>query len=108
MLVCLDTGAESSLVSKRFAEHVGLEIHDASQGAVQADVSTPLKIVGEVRNVSIVRGPHTFIFDALVTEHDFGDMIAGEPFLERNDVAVRPSKKQIIIKGRDVIPYSNM
>ena len=106
MVVCLDTGAESSLVSKRFAEKVGLEIHSAQQGAVQADVSTPLKIIGEIRNISIIRGPHTFVFDALVTENDFGDMIAGEPFLEKNDVAIRPSKKQIIVKGKDVIPYN--
>ena len=48
-----------------------------------------------------------FILDALVTENDFGDIIAGEPFLERNDVAVRASRKQIIIRGRDIVPYDN-
>ena len=36
--VCLDTGAESSLVSERFAKYVDLHIEPATQGAVQADV----------------------------------------------------------------------
>ena len=107
VVMCLDTGAESSLISERFAKFVGLDIHPATQGAVQADVTTPLTIVGEVKDITIVRGPHTFTFDALVTKTDFGDIIAGEPFLEKNDIAVRPSKKQIIIKGQDVIPYNH-
>ena len=104
--MCLDTGAESSLVSERFAKFAGLVIQHATQSAVQADVSTPLNIVGEVKDVSITRGPHLFLLDALVTKTDFGDVIAGEPFLEKNDIAIRPSKKQIIIKGKDIIPYN--
>lgn len=104
-LVCLDTGAESSLISQRFANETDLKIDVASQSAVQADVSTPLKIVGEVKNVSLTRGPHTFILDALVTRNDFGDVIAGEPFLEENDIAIRPSRKLIVIKGKDMVPY---
>ena len=53
-----------------------------------------------------MRGSHSFVLDALVTEKDFGDyIIAGEPFLEKNDIALRASKKQIIIKGRDIVPY---
>ena len=74
---------------------------------MQADETTPLKIVGEVKDLSITRGPHSFVLDALVTEKYFGDVIAGEPFLEKNDVAVRPFKKQIIIKGRDIVPYDD-
>ena len=104
--MCLDTGAESSLVSERFAKYAGLIIQPATQSAVQADVSTPLNIVGEVEDVSITRGPHLFMLDALVTKTDFGDVIAGKPFLEKNDIALRPSKKQIIIKGKDIIPYN--
>ena len=107
VLVCLDSGAESSLISKRFADSVGISIKNASQGAVQADAKSPLAIVGEVTNVSLSRGPHVFILDALVTERDFGDIIAGEPFLEKNDVAIRPYKKQIIIRGKDIVPYDN-
>ena len=107
VLVCLDSGAESSLMSKRFANDVGIPIRRATQGAVQADAKSPLDIVGEVSNVSLTRGAHVFNLDALVTDRDFGDIIAGEPFLEKNDVAVRAFKKQIIIRGRDIVPYDN-
>ena len=94
------------MVSERFAKHVNLEIMPAMQGAVQADVTTPLCIVGEVKDVRIAHGPHMFTFDALVTKTNFGDIIAGEPFLENNDIALRPSKRLIIIKGKDVVPYN--
>ena len=107
--ICLDTGSESNLVSERFAHHAGMPIHKQSvhQGAVQADTNSKLDIVGEVKNATVRRGVHVFTLDALVTKQDVGDIIAGEPFLEQNDIAVRSSKKQIIIKGNDVISYSN-
>ena len=105
-LVCLDSGAESNLVSKRFIEYLGLKISPPSnQGAVQADQTTPLDIVGEIKNIQLKRGAHTFTLDALVTRSDIGDVIGGEPFLEKNDIALRPARKQIIVKGREIIPY---
>ena len=77
--VCIDTGAESSLVSERFPKSVGLDIQPTTQGAVQADVTTPLKTLGEVKNISITRGSHTFNLDALVNKGDLGsDIVAGE------------------------------
>ena len=103
--VCLDTGAESNLISHRFALVIGITIRVATQGAVLADAKSTLNIIGEVKDIVLTRGAHSLILDALVTEDDFGDVIGGEPFLEKNDIAVRPSKKQIIIKGRDIVPY---
>ena len=103
--VCLDSGAESNLISYRFAKITSMVIDPSRQGAVQADERTPLQIIGEVKNIKISCGSHVFSFDALVTKTDVGDIIGGEPFLEDNDVALRPAKKQIIIKGRDIIPY---
>ena len=80
---------------------------NVNQGAVQADLNSKLDIVGEVRNVCVRRGSHVFKLDALVTKQDVGDIIGGERFLDRNDIAIRSAKKQIIIKGSDVISYSN-
>ena len=105
--LCLDSGAESSLVSERFACHTNMKIERTRQGALQADSKTPLNIIGEI-SVNLKCRSHTFKIDALVTKEDIGDMIAGEPCLELNDIAIRPSKKQIILKGRDVIPYSSL
>ena len=56
--------------------------------------------------MTLRRGAHTFQLDALVTKQDVGDIIAGEPFLEHNDIAVRSMKKQIIIRGNEIISYS--
>ncbi len=108
VIVCLDTGAESNLVSLRWVNENRIPLHRATQGAVQADAHTPMGIVGEIKGVVLTRGPHKFTLDALVTQRDIGDVIGGEPFLEENDIAVRPSKKQIIIGGRDIIPYQSL
>ena len=107
--MCLDTGSESNLISERFALHAGIPIstQNIHQGAVQADANSKLDVVGEVKNVHVRRGSRVFKLDALVTKQDIGDVIAGEPFLEQNDVAVRSAKKQIIIGGSDIISYSN-
>lgn len=107
--MCLDTGSESNLVSERFAQHAGIPIlkQNVHQGAVQADTNSKLDIVGEIKNAKIRRGAQVFTLDALVTKQDVGDIIAGEPFLEQNDIAVRSAKKQIIIRGNEVIPYAN-
>ena len=103
--VCLDTGAESNFVSYKFAMYARIRVFPSSQGAMQADQQTSLNVVGEVKDVRLTHGAHTFKLDALVTENDIGDILAGEPFLEENDIAIRPFKKQIIIRGRDIIPY---
>ena len=108
VLVCLDTGAESNLISQRFVEDNEIPVYRATQGAVQADAKTPLGIIGEVKGVVLTRGPYRFVLDALVSERDVGDVIGGEPFLEKNDIAIRPGKKQIIVQGRDVIPYQSL
>ncbi len=108
VIICLDTGAESNLASLRFVKDNGIPLHRATQGAVQADAHTPMGIVGEIKGVILTKGSHKFTLDALVTQRDIGDVIGGEPFLEENDIAVRPSKKQIIIGGRDIIPYQSL
>jgi hypothetical protein len=107
--ICLDTGSESNLISERFAHHAGIPIlrQNVHQGAVQADTNSKLDIVGEVKDAKVRRGAHVFTLDALVTKQDVGDIIAGEPFLEKNDIAVRSAKKQIIIRGNEIIPYSS-
>ena len=107
--MCLDTGSESNLVSERFALHAGMPIltQNVHQGAVQADANSRLDVIGEVKNVRVRRGSRVFTLDALVTKQDVGDVIAGEPFLEQNDIAVRSTKKQIIIGGSEIISYAN-
>ena len=108
--VCLllDSGAEANLMGERTCRVLGLVFHKTNQGAQQVDMKTPLPIVGEISGVKITKGAHVFILDALVTKDDIGDIVAGEPFLERNDVALRPAKRQIIIRGREIVSYESL
>ena len=110
VLVCLllDTGAESNLMGERTCRQMGLKYSRTNQGAQQVDMKTPLSIIGEVTGVKISKGAHVFHLDALIIKDDIGDIVAGEPFLERNDIAVRPAKQQIIIQGREIIPYASL
>ena len=84
----------------------GLSILPTNQGAVQADVKTPLFVIGETKGIEITGGAHVFRLDASVVREDIGDINAGEPFLEINDITVRPAKKRII-KGRDIVNYAS-
>ena len=105
VIVILDTGAESNLVSQRCADELNLELSKSSQGAAMADRTT-LTVLGEVVFI-IIRGSHELTSEALVVKEDIGcDVIGGEPFLEKNDIYVRSSKKQIHIGDKEIIPYN--
>ena len=102
----LDSGAESNLMGENTCKQMGLQYSKTNQGAQQVDMKTPLPVVGEISGIKITKGAHVFMLDALITKDDIGDIVAGEPFLEHNDVAIRPAKQQIIIKGREIISYA--
>ena len=106
--LCLDSGAESNMISLRSCNQMGIRPSRTNQGAKQADQKTSMNVIGEIGGVEIHRGSHVFELDALVIKDDIGDILAGEPFLEKNDVAIRPAKRQIIIRGREVVPYSSL
>ena len=104
--LCLDTGAESNLISRSIAKFMNLAFSKTTQGALQADEKTPLAVIGEVTGIKISKGAYVFTLDALIVEEEIGYIVAGEPFLEVNDIAVRPAKRIIIIQGRETIPYA--
>ena len=108
LTLCIDTGAESNLIQEKTVILMGLKICPTTQGANQADMKTPLSVIGEISEVKINKGSHVFILDALVVRDEIGDdIVAGEPFLYRNDIAVRPARREIIIKGSQVISYAS-
>ena len=106
MTLTIDTGATTNLLRISYAKRLGLPITPASQLARQADGVTPLDVVGEVHG-QLTRGSRTFTLDALVVKRLDVDIIAGNPFLVTNDVAVRPAKRQIIIHGEEVVMYGD-
>ena len=100
----LDTGATSNMVRASSAAAYGFPVTPASQMARQAVGVTPMDVVGEV-HCSLIRGSSTFDLDALVVRQLDVDILAGNPFLAKNDIAIRPTKREILIGGTDVVQY---
>ena len=70
----------------------GFPISPASQMARQANGITPMDVVGEV-HCSLTQGSTTLELDALVVRQLDVDILAGNPFMVRNDIGVRPAIK---------------
>ncbi len=85
-------------------KYINLPIKPASEMARQADVVTPLDVVGEV-HCKVTRHHNTFQLDALVVRQLDVDVLAGNPFLATNDIATQPAKRQIVINSSDIIHY---
>jgi hypothetical protein len=102
----LDTGATTNMVRASFAHAIKLPISPASQKTRQADGVTPLDVVGEI-HCKLTREDAVFQLDALVVKQLDVDVLAGNPFLVTNDIATRPAKNQIVIKGTHVVYYGN-
>ena len=102
----LDTSATSNMVRASSAKLYGLPITPASQMVRQADGVTPMDVIGEV-HCSLTRGLRTFELDALVVRQLDVDILAGNPFMVRNDIGARPAKRQIEIGGTETINYSS-
>ena len=64
----------------------------------------PLDFIGEV-HCNVTRGHLSFQLEALVVKQLDVDILAGNPFLVRSDIAVHPYKKQIIIGDADIVHY---
>ena len=102
----LDSGATSNMVRSSFARRVGMKVFPAKQRAKQADGTTSLTVTGEV-HCTVTRGKHTFTLDGLVVDELEEDVLAGTPFLSRNDIALRVAKSIIVIKGTDIVHYGS-
>ena len=100
----LDTGAEISMIKSSVANYIGAKIEKTNQYALQADGVTPLDILGET-HLTLSRGSHDLHLEALVVSDLDVDILAGIPFMDYNDIAVRPAKHQIIIQGSNTIQY---
>ncbi|NRB15972.1 MAG: hypothetical protein HRU29_16410 [Rhizobiales bacterium] len=92
----LDSGAETNLINEKECKKLGVKIHPTLQRANMADGLSPLQTVGEV-HFSCVRDHHTFKFNGLVVKNLNCDILAGMPFLEGNDVFLRPKMRTIYI-----------
>ena len=101
-----DCGATSNLINITAAHRLGLPLKPASQRAHQTDGRTPMSVLGET-HIFVSRGKWSFQLNALVVKELDVDFLAGMPFLSINDIAICPVRKQIVIKGSEIVTYGN-
>ena len=90
------------MVRASSATAYGFPVSPASQLVRQADGLSSMDMVGEV-HCSLIRGSSTFELDALVVRQLDVDILTGNPFLAKIDIAIRPAKREILIGGTDVV-----
>ena len=88
----IDTGAEANLMNHRKAKSLKvLSLKESKQKLVQADGDTPLEVLGEIHAI-FEKGDHELNFNGLLVKDLASDVIAGAPFLAKNDIFVRKKK----------------
>ena len=106
LTITVDTGAETNLLRGSVARDINCPIEPSTQVAFQADGTTPLEVVGET-HVVLTRDDLSFEFSGLVVNDLDVDILAGVPFMEDNDISVRPKKRLIMVGDNLKIPYSS-
>ena len=82
------------MVRASIAKRLGVSVKSSSQCAHQADGSSPLHVVGETP-FSLSRDHHNLSFEGLVMENFDVEVLAGTPFMETNDVSIRPAEHHV-------------
>ena len=102
--ITIDSGAETNMIRESVAKQIGAHITKGSQLALQADGQSPITITGETRLV-VMHDNKEFILEAVVAQNVDADVLAGVPFMDTNDIAVRPAKREIILGDGTTYEY---
>ena len=100
----IDSGATGNMIRASTAQKLGAKVTKSSQLAHQADGSSPLQILGETR-LTFSRDDHELFFEGLVVKNLDTDILAGIPFMQKNDISIRPAKYQIRIGNDSIYTY---
>ena len=100
--IILDTGAESNLIREDEARRLGLEVFPTSHRANMADGRSPMEVSGEVHFLASRACPasgnsHSLRFDGLVVKDLNCSLLGGMPFLDKNDVYLRPKINSVFL-----------
>ena len=104
--ITIDSGATGNMIRHSTAKHLGCAIISSAQSVQQADGSSQLQVVGETRT-TFTRDNTDFMFEGLVVEDLDVEVLAGTPFMETNDVAVRPAKREVHLGNGSVYTYGS-
>ena len=87
-------------------KHLRCAIISSAQSVHQADGSSQLQVVGETQT-TFTHDNTDFTFKGLVVEDLDTEVLAGTPFMETNDVAVRPAKREVHLGNGSVYTYGS-
>ena len=104
--VTIDSGATRNMIRHSSAKHLGCPIISSAQSVQKADGSSQLQVVGELRT-TFTRDNTDFTFEGLVVEDLDVEVLAGTPFMEANDVAVRPAKREVLLGNGSFYTYGS-
>ena len=104
--ITIDSGATGNMIRASTAKMLGVPVTKAHQNVQQADGSSSLKIIGETRFTLEFRN-HEFDMECLVADNLDVEVLAGTPFMECNDVAVRPAKHLITLHDGSSYRYGS-
>ena len=102
----LVSGSSVSMVDVYFADKVGLPMSPVTQRTPKPDHYAHGYAIGEV-HCSFTYNDNLFDFDAIVVEHLNMNILAGCPFLEDNNIALRPARQQVIFDSGDIFQYES-
>lgn len=104
--ITLDSGATGNMIQQSTATMLGVKAKSSSQSAHQADGSSPLKVTGEI-SFTLTRDGMNFTFEGLIVKDLDVEILAGTPFMESNDISIRPARRQIIFSDDSHITYGS-
>ena len=101
--VTVDCGATGNFIRLDVVKRINANIRKNTQQSHQADGNSRLDIVGEV-SLNLSYKGHTLVLVALVAVNLDDEVLGGTPFMDSNDVWVRP-KKKILGIGEAIYEY---
>ena len=101
-----NSGTTGNMIRHSTAKHLGCPIISSAQSVQQSDGSSQLQVVGEIRP-SFTRDNTDFTFEGLVVEDLDIEVLAGTPFMEANDVAVWPAKREVLLGNGSTYTYGS-
>ena len=104
--VTIDSGATGNMIRYSLVQRLGFQIIPSAQSVHQANGCSKLHIVGETQ-ISFTRDNREFKFEGLVVENLVVDVLAGTPFMEVNDIAVRPAKREVTLGDGTTYTYGS-
>ncbi|XP_070569281.1 uncharacterized protein [Ptychodera flava] len=102
----IDSGATGNMICLAAARRLGVPTKASSQSAHQADGSSPLNVTAETKFL-LTRNGVKFTFEGLVVENLDVDILAGTPFMEANDISIRPARRQVTLGDGSTYTYGS-